>query len=59
MPDRQNYELFHYELVRKLAPECMVLLKSDKSFPLREPCKIALFGNGGNEPYVLRRCFRR
>ena len=46
MPDRENYELFHYELVRKLAPECMVLLKSDKSFPLREPCKIALFGSG-------------
>jgi len=32
--------------LRKLAPECMVLLKSDGAFPLEKPCSIALYGNG-------------
>lgn len=42
----KNYEKKHLELVRKYAPECMVLLKSDGSFPLGQPGKIALYGNG-------------
>ena len=33
-------------LLRKAAPECMVLLKSDGSFPLFGPCEIALYGSG-------------
>ena len=39
------YELEHIEKVRQLSPECMVLLKSDGSFPLESPGKIALYGN--------------
>lgn len=42
----RDYERKHIEKVRKLAPECMVLLKSDGSFPLKSPQRIALFGNG-------------
>lgn len=41
----ETYELEHIEKVRELSPECMVLLKSDGSFPLNTPCKIALYGN--------------
>lgn len=41
-----DYELEHMEKLRKLAPECMVLLKSDGSFPLSKPEKIAVYGNG-------------
>ncbi len=41
-----NYEIEHNRVVRKLAPECTLLLKSDGAFPLSVPCKIALFGNG-------------
>lgn len=44
--DMEKYELEHIEKLRAIAPECMVLLKSDGSFPLSEPCKIALYGNG-------------
>lgn len=41
----EAYELEHIAKVRALSPECMVLLKSDGSFPLEAPCKIALYGN--------------
>lgn len=41
-----HYEAEHKEQVRKIAPECMVLLKSNGNFPLRETGKIALYGNG-------------
>ncbi len=40
------YEKEHIEMLQKLAPECMVLLKSDGSFPIEKPCKVALFGSG-------------
>lgn len=40
------YEQQHVEILRKAAPECMVLLKSDGSFPLKNPGKIALYGSG-------------
>lgn len=40
------YETEHMEKLRKIAPECMVLLKNDGSFPLGEPGRIALYGNG-------------
>jgi len=41
-----EYEIRHIEKLRKLAPECMVLLKSDKSFPLETAGPVALYGNG-------------
>ena len=41
-----HYETKHKERVRKLAPECMVLLKSNGAFPLKKTGKIALYGNG-------------
>ncbi|MBR2122932.1 MAG: glycoside hydrolase family 3 C-terminal domain-containing protein [Lachnospiraceae bacterium] len=42
----QPYETEHRLLVRKLAPECTVLLKSAGDFPLESPCPVALYGNG-------------
>ena len=42
----QPYEIEHAARVRYLGPECTVLLKSDGSFPLDAPCKLALFGSG-------------
>ena len=42
----RNYETEHMERVRKIAPECMVLLKSDGSFPLGQAGKLALYGPG-------------
>jgi len=41
-----DYEQEHIERLRELAPECVVLLKSDGRFPLPEPCEIALYGSG-------------
>ncbi len=40
------YETEHIAKVRAIAPECMVLLKSDGGFPLQEPGPIALYGSG-------------
>lgn len=34
------------EKMRRIAPECMVLLKSDGTFPLTAPCEVALYGSG-------------
>lgn len=42
----QEFEKQHIDLIRKTAAECTVLLKKDGKFPLGEPCKIALYGNG-------------
>lgn len=41
----QRYEIEHIERVHTIAPECMVLLKSNGSFPMDGPGKIALYGN--------------
>ena len=41
-----THETDHLAAVRALAPECMVLLRSDGAFPLAEPGEIALFGSG-------------
>ena len=41
-----EYEKTHLKKLRKLAPECMVLLKSNGDFPLEAPGKIALYGSG-------------
>lgn len=45
----QAYELEHIKTVRKLSPECMVLLKSDGSFPVTQGGKLALYGSGGRQ----------
>ena len=42
----ETYEIDHLATVRALAPECMVLLRSNGAFPLTEPGEIALFGSG-------------
>lgn len=47
----EQYEINHINSLRKIVPECMVLLKSDGSFPLRQPGKIALYGNGARRTY--------
>ena len=51
--DRRNskmelhpYEVEHLARLRRYAPECMVLLKSNGDFPLNAPGKIALYGSG-------------
>ena len=36
----------HYNELKKVAPECAVLLNSDGSLPLKKGAKIALYGNG-------------
>ena len=41
-----DYEKTHLKKLRKIAPECMVLLKSNGDFPLEGPEKIALYGSG-------------
>ena len=45
----ENYEREHIRKVRALSSECMVLLKSDGSFPLESPGEIALYGNGARK----------
>lgn len=42
----QEYEKRHLRRLRRIAPECMVLLKSKGDFPLEKPCEIALYGSG-------------
>lgn len=39
-------EILHMNLVRELGGECMVLLENRGALPIRQPGKIALFGNG-------------
>jgi Beta-glucosidase-related glycosidases len=41
-----EYEIKHNALIRKIGAECAVLLRSDGSFPLKEPCALALYGSG-------------
>ncbi|MDE6892838.1 MAG: glycoside hydrolase family 3 C-terminal domain-containing protein, partial [Lachnospiraceae bacterium] len=45
-PDVQTFETEHIAAVRKVAPECMVLLKNDGVLPLSGTGKIALYGSG-------------
>lgn len=41
-----KYEKSHLQALRKLLPECTVMLKSNGDFPLAEAGKIALYGSG-------------
>ncbi len=45
-PEVQEFETKHIGRVRKLAPECMVLLKNNGTLPLKQVGKLALYGNG-------------
>ena len=42
----QQYEKEHLKKLRKLLPECTVLLKSNGDFPLGQAGKLALYGSG-------------
>lgn len=44
-----DYEQAHLAAMRASAPECAVLLKSDRTFPLSAPCKVALYGSGARK----------
>lgn len=41
-----QYEQEHLEQLRRLLPECTVLLKSNGDFPLEQAGKLALYGSG-------------
>ncbi|MBQ4424813.1 MAG: glycoside hydrolase family 3 C-terminal domain-containing protein [Lachnospiraceae bacterium] len=41
-----DYEREHNEILRRFGAECAVLLKSDGTFPLDAPGKLALYGSG-------------
>ena len=45
------HEIEHYNELDKLASECTLFLKRDKSFPISKPCKVALFGSGARHTY--------
>lgn len=47
----KEFEVIHYEIVRKLATECIVLLKSDGSFPVSLDEKISLYGRGARHTF--------
>lgn len=47
--EMQPFEKDHIKTVRKLAPECMVLLKNDGTLPLSKPGPLALYGNGARQ----------
>ncbi|MBO5999395.1 MAG: glycoside hydrolase family 3 C-terminal domain-containing protein [Lachnospiraceae bacterium] len=42
----QPFETEHRAILRAMAPECTVLLKSNGDFPLDKPCPVALYGSG-------------
>ena len=42
----KNREQQHIDLLRTIAPECMVQLRKNGDFPLPWPCPVALYGNG-------------
>lgn len=44
-----KYEIDNIDIIRKISPECMVLLKSNGDFPLRTPSQIALYGNAARK----------
>lgn len=48
-PEITGRETAHMELSRKLAGECVVLLKNEGVLPLERKGKIALFGNGARK----------
>lgn len=51
----EQYEKEHIEIMRRLAPECMVLLKSNGDFSLATPEKVALYGSGARRTILGKR----
>lgn len=45
----RDFEIRHNETLRKIAPECTVLLKKNEDFPLSGPCRLALYGSGARQ----------
>ncbi len=45
----KDFETKHREMLRKIAPECTVLLKKNGDFPLEKPCCLALYGSGARQ----------
>lgn len=45
------HEIEHYNILDSVASECTLFLKRDNSFPVLEPCKVALFGSGARHTY--------
>lgn len=45
----QDFEKAHISVVRRAAPECMVLLKNDGLLPLKAAGKLALYGSGARK----------
>jgi len=48
-PEMQQFEIDHIATMRRLAPECMVLLKKNGDFPLQACCDVALYGSGARQ----------
>lgn len=48
-PEVQGFEKEHTAAARRLAPECMVLLKNDGTLPLQGTGKLALYGSGARK----------
>ena len=48
-PEVQGFEKEHTAVARRLAPECMVLLKNDGTLPLQGTGKLALYGSGARK----------
>lgn len=44
-----SYEEKHTAIMRSVAPECMVLLKSKGDFPIESPGDIAIYGSGARQ----------
>ena len=49
MSEITKLELEHNEKLLRAVGECTVLLKYDGKFPLKKPCKVALYGNGARK----------
>ncbi|MBR2812553.1 MAG: glycoside hydrolase family 3 C-terminal domain-containing protein [Solobacterium sp.] len=45
----RDFEIRHSETLRKIAPECTVLLRKNGDFPLDQPCRMALYGSGARQ----------
>ena len=45
----QDFEREHVEEVRRIAPECTLLLQKDGRLPLPVPCRVALYGSGARK----------
>lgn len=48
----QRYEQEHKKMLLESAPECTLFLERNGDFPLKNPCKIALYGNGARHTVI-------